>query len=143
MSDLFRKTVPVWLCPDCHRSTIAPVEDTYGYVFCPEPDCNAELHHCVARDATWVTVAVYSVGRGYGGPEEGGWWYDIGSLIPGTQRSFTDEDQPQAEVYRDAMLHRYARDDDWRTRGDERFVVRVYYESNAPGGYPSVQPRYC
>lgn len=26
-------------------------------------------------------VAVYSVGLMYGGPEEGGWWYDAGELV--------------------------------------------------------------
>jgi hypothetical protein len=28
---------------------------------------------------TWAVV--YEVGRNYGGPEEGGWWYDTGKLI--------------------------------------------------------------
>lgn len=27
----------------------------------------------------WVTV--YAVGRKYGGPEEGGWWYDTGRVV--------------------------------------------------------------
>lgn len=27
----------------------------------------------------WL-VSVYSVDRAYGGPEEGGWWYDTGQL---------------------------------------------------------------
>lgn len=26
-------------------------------------------------------VAVYDCGQRYGGPEEGGWWYDAGSLV--------------------------------------------------------------
>jgi hypothetical protein len=26
-------------------------------------------------------VAVYETGREYGGPEEGGWWYDTGRLV--------------------------------------------------------------
>ena len=26
-------------------------------------------------------VNEYMVGKGYGGPEEGGWWYDVGTFI--------------------------------------------------------------
>lgn len=26
-------------------------------------------------------VNIYDVGQGYGGPEEGGWWYDVGHPI--------------------------------------------------------------
>lgn len=29
----------------------------------------------------FYTVAVYLVDRAYGGPEEGGWWYDCGQLV--------------------------------------------------------------
>lgn len=39
----------------------------------------------VASDQTktpqWWTVAVYLVDRAYGGPEEGGWWYETGELV--------------------------------------------------------------
>jgi hypothetical protein len=30
---------------------------------------------------TLFYVAVYLVDRAYGGPEEGGWWYDTGDLV--------------------------------------------------------------
>jgi hypothetical protein len=35
-------------------------------------------------------VAVYLVDRAYGGPEEGGWWYDCGELIR-IMRTFKNE----------------------------------------------------
>lgn len=134
MSVLYRNTVRVWSCSGCGRSTTSPLEDGYGSVHCPEEDCGAELSLCETRDARYVTVAVYSVGLAYGGPEEGGWHYHVGSLVPGTQRSFTDEDQSQAEVYQSAMLHRYR---------DEQTWVRVFCEEDAPAGFPRVRPRYC
>ena len=28
------------------------------------------------------TVAVFEVDRAYGGPEEGGWWFDYGQPLP-------------------------------------------------------------
>lgn len=31
------------------------------------------------------TVALYETNRAYGGPEEGGWWYDVGERVPGTE----------------------------------------------------------
>lgn len=143
MSDLFRNTVRVWRCPECGRSTTAPTEDGYGQDYCPEEDCGAELGRCDYRDARYVTVAVYSVSLAYGGPEEGGWHYHVGSLVPGTQRSFTDEDQSQAEVYQSAMLHRYREDEGWMRHQDERMQVHVFYEEPAPAGFPRVRPRYC
>jgi len=95
------------------------------------------------RDAEYVTVALYENDREYGGPEEGGWWYDVGTLIPGTQRSFLLEDAPQALVYRDTLVARYPYQRGWMSRGEICYVVRVWKERDAPKGYPEVRPRYC
>lgn len=40
--------------------------------------------------ATKFAVAVYMQDRAYGGPEEGGWWYDCGQLVR-TMRVFGNE----------------------------------------------------
>ena len=32
-------------------------------------------------DRTRYVVAFYEIDRRYGGPEEGGWWYDCGALL--------------------------------------------------------------
>ena len=37
-------------------------------------------------------VAIFELERAYGGPEEGGWWYDTGELKR-TVATFPDEDQ--------------------------------------------------
>lgn len=34
-----------------------------------------------ANEVAVIYVAVYDVTREFGGPEEGGWWYDSGTLI--------------------------------------------------------------
>lgn len=39
----------------------------------------------------FYTVAIFLVNRAYGGPEEGGWWYDYGVLI--------DDALPEAAEY--------------------------------------------
>jgi len=49
--------------------------------------------------ATPAFVSVYSHGQCYGGPEEGGWWYDVVKLV-GSRRFPTME---QAKAYLQAM----------------------------------------
>jgi hypothetical protein len=47
-----------------------------------DPDCIAAMAE-IAREANppLQCVAVYLEDRQYGGPEEGGWWYDAGELV--------------------------------------------------------------
>jgi len=43
-----------------------------------------------------LIVAIFTKKQTYGGPEEGGWWYDEGELVPEAQKYallFTDEDE--------------------------------------------------
>lgn len=40
-------------------------------------------------------VNLYLIDRGYGGPEEGGWWYDYGEFIE-TAAMFTREEEAYA-----------------------------------------------
>ncbi len=40
-------------------------------------------------------VNLYLIDRGYGGPEEGGWWYEYGEFIE-PAALFTDEDEALA-----------------------------------------------
>lgn len=86
------------------------------------------------RPAQWVSVAVYLKGRSYGGPEEGGWWYDTGERYDMTIRCFEDGDFPQVQAYVDMMKHRWA--------GPEWAVI-VYTEELPPASFPESTPRYC
>ena len=138
MNDLFNRTVPVYTCPVCLTKTSTPHTDGYDDDYCTNESCRAVLPGPEMRDAEYVTVALYENDMAYGGPEVGGWWYDVGTLIPGTQRSFLAEDAPQALIYRDTLCARYP-----YQRGDVSYVVRVWKEREAPKGYPSVRPRYC
>jgi len=40
-----------------------------------------------------ITLAVYEGGLAYGGPEEGGWWFWAGDLVPGTVRHADTEEE--------------------------------------------------
>lgn len=50
----------------------------------------------IVRTATHLTLTVYAVAQCWGGPEEGGWWYDWYSL-------------PEPEAMADLLGHRQAR----------------------------------
>jgi hypothetical protein len=143
MSDLFYRTIPVYKCLACGQNTSAPHTDGYDQDFCPDETCRGNLGPARMRDPEYVTVALYEIDREYGGPEEGGWWYDVGTLIPGTQRSFLAEDAPQAQVYVDTLAARYPYQRGWISRGEVSYVVRVWKEREAPAGFPRVRPRYC
>lgn len=47
----------------------------------------------VTAPAQVYGIAVYQLYRNYGGPEEGGWWYDSGQLERTTKRVFVDIDE--------------------------------------------------
>ncbi len=50
-------------CPHCNNEEELEIKDKMGY--CPE---------CTKHHELWINV--YEVTRHYGGPEEGGWWYN-------------------------------------------------------------------
>jgi len=89
-------------------------------------------------------VAFYSIDREYGGPEEGGWWYDSGSLV----RVFAVT-KSKSQAYRMAgrandLLHQQQRQ--LPSIGSvmyagNRFGARVY-RNQAPEHFPSVTPHY-
>lgn len=85
-------------------------------------------------------VNVYEVDRIYGGPEEGGWYYDAGQLI--TSRQVPVD---QAESVRDALEREYpkgtGRNASWSvcySGGD----YRVWIESAPGADYPAETPHY-
>lgn len=85
----------------------------------------------------FMFVNVYEVWREYGGPEEGGWCFDAGSLVKSRQVSESDveatvsklaEEYPNTGKYCSVIY----------TGGDYR--IRV--ESEPGADYPAVTPHY-
>lgn len=84
-------------------------------------------------------VAIYLCDRAYGGPEEGGWWFDTGELIR-VHRVFGSADAAQRRCERlnrrlDATINRGRRpissvlsDGQYRAEVRENFVPRHYPE---------------
>lgn len=89
-------------------------------------------------------LAVYEVNRAYGGPEEGGWWYDCGELarVLGVRRS---EDDAYALARRLngwlARLQSGRREVSSVIYDGGRYAVEVY-EHKPPAFYPAERPRY-
>lgn len=96
------------------------------------------------------TVSVYLVDKAYGGPEEGGWWYEYG--IPQDYSEFvqlreTFVNLEEAERYRvnlqvllDQQYNRY-RPDINSVLSDGVFRVVIDTDCD-PAEYPSTKPRY-
>lgn len=89
-------------------------------------------------------VAFYAVDRAYGGPEEGGWWYDTGELVR-LHALFRSEDAAiraaaRASRLLDLVQRGHARVDSVLYAGG-RFRACVY-ERQAPAHFPDTRPRY-
>ncbi len=84
-------------------------------------------------------VCVYDVGREYGGPEEGGWWYDTGDPMWETAAAFATE----AEAVKYADLLRA----DFPPTGRRSSVLggddyNVEISRELPAFYPAERPHY-
>lgn len=92
-------------------------------------------------------VAVYDVALAYGGPEEGGWWYDCGSLVR-IVKTFKSRDK--AAAYRNRLNAKLKSRDFGPNVGMRpkssvlsagEYEAQVW-EGTAPAGYPDRRPRY-
>ena len=93
---------------------------------------------------TVYVVAVYLCDRAYGGPEEGGWWYDTGEMAR-IIRTFKDEDRAEAYATRmnsllNATINKGRRDIS-SVLSDGKYYAEVH-KNIAPHHYPERRPHY-
>lgn len=126
-------------CPDCDRDwTSAEIRvDGYGDHRCPE--CGCEVSLSGERDATFWSVAIYDTSRQYGGPEEGGGYYDAGTLTE-LNKIRVFEDLAEAEAYLDGLWDELGAE---TQRGDTRVVAMGWTERLPARHWPEARPRYC
>lgn len=94
--------------------------------------------------ATTYVLAFYEIDRAYGGPEEGGWWFDCGQLVR-IVRTFKSEEK----AYRAARrangwldrLQKHVRDVGSVAYDGGRYAAEVH-EDFAPAHYPDQRPHY-
>jgi hypothetical protein len=89
-------------------------------------------------------VGIYNVDMAYGGPEEGGWYYDTGSLKRAL-RIFPSEDQAYAFACRAnrllKYLERHKRPVSSAAYNGDRHYVEVH-ANELPRYYPKELPHY-
>ncbi|KKW90308.1 hypothetical protein [Sphingobium chungbukense] len=90
-------------------------------------------------------VALYEIDRAYGGPEEGGWWFDTGELVRLLALAPT-EARAQALAERANRLldrlQRHRRHVDSVLYDGGRFTA-IVYEWTAPAAFPETRPQYA
>lgn len=112
----------VYRCQECEHQSEDPE-------YCPR--CKGdEMIFDHTRPAQWVSIALYSLDRVYGGPEEGGWYYDAGTRWDETLRCFDSSDFEAAEAYMRTLPN----------NSENR--PRLYCETVAPKAFPETRPRY-
>jgi hypothetical protein len=99
---------------------------------------------------TWWSVAVFMVDRAYGGPEEGGWWYDYGYPVKDAEmapllRIFNDEDK--ARAYRNELQTKLDAEMNVGRVGigsvlSDGVYQAVVTDDDYPKAYPSERPRF-
>lgn len=130
------------LCPVCGidpEDTLHTLPlDLADHRFCRD---TGEVTRDENDDPVWF-VNVYEVDRVYGGPEEGGWYYDAGRLMATYQISGTYDDADE--------LREQIRDGEWESTGNSGSVTYsggdydLEITLGAPGAefYPEERPFY-
>jgi hypothetical protein len=88
-------------------------------------------------------INAYLVDSQYGGPEEGGWWYDSGEPVASIPipNQMSDHDLGErADVVRRGLLHLAGDDDRHKVNGGPDLVVRL--EDEFAKEYPEERPHY-
>ena len=98
---------------------------------------HTESEPALPRPAEWWSVAVYETDIAYGGPEEGGWYYDCGTWTE-KHKTRIFEDYEAAIAYAESLrlwmkAEGYPRD----------FRVCSYTEQMPEAYFPAERPYYC
>ena len=92
-------------------------------------------------------VAVYLADRAYGGPEEGGWWYDCGELVRVVRLFRTEESACEYARRLNRKLRsrrvgpNVGRREKWSMASDGEYEAHAYTDF-APQCFPDRRPHY-
>lgn len=101
----------------------------------------------IARQRGWWYVNVYLTNQQYGGPEEGGWWYDIGEAeesfkFTSEEESHIKRDELEAELKNpDAQFSNVGRLPTSSVNCDGWYEIRI--QRHPARSYPDHTPHYC
>lgn len=107
-------------------------------------DCDGIPKRTIEAPPKAFIVSVYLVDQAYGGPEEGGWWYETGELVR-MVRIFKNEKSAYRFCVRlndrlRATLNKGRREIS-SVLSDGRYAADVH-EDRAPEHYPAQRPHY-
>jgi hypothetical protein len=96
-----------------------------------------------------VWVNIYEVDRAYGGPEEGGWYFDTGEVFESKKFSWHGNKERGLAHYEKAIEYASQKAEELKKSDEKvfnpyyrkRFRVDVAFTEGA--NYPEVAPRYC
>ena len=154
-------TATVFKCNKCgHEATTDRLnwDDEYERYDCPGVDddtfgpCDGKMEYLKEIPAEYVSIGLYETHRAYGGPEEGGWYYDAGTLCHATLRNFTPEhwgkdhkDAGHAQWYYN-VLKGMAEERNAANRKDIfnelRYHASLMVNTTLPAHYPPKRPQY-
>jgi len=126
-------------CEDCGSSS-CEAETTWC------PSCGLDYHadrlrcpRCGVTPGKYTHVNVYAVTRHYGGPEEGGWWYNAGEPVASIALTEDDDaDQVAAAVERKYID--LSEGDIYLVLGGVQIEVHKQYHFAKP--WPETRPHY-
>lgn len=136
-------------CRHCKQAREAHTDQ----VVCPTNDADAvEAYHNDGDPDYWTRyqaeypryLNVYRVEQSYGGPEEGGWWFDTGEPL----ESVVVDSKEQEEQIHAVLKTRYAPDPDDRERSRGRtsaaggYDISICTEYQFAQFFPQEKPRY-
>jgi hypothetical protein len=125
--------------------TINRLDNIFGAAANRTAEEELELTPTPVYENRW-TVCIYQVDRHFGGPEEGGWWYDSGNLFRLVSVEKTREAAYAKCVRANHLLHLVRR----KTSRTDRFSMAYQgndFEFEAHQGlphvhFPEVRPHY-
>ena len=94
-----------------------------------------------------IYINAYLVGNAYGGPEEGGWWYDYGTPLASVPMEVADiklaHETPEVIALKEKLIAMF-KDQEWghmhSAGGGE--AVRAWVEEAPAAPYPEEKPHY-
>ena len=98
-------------------------------------DADSRLEGALERP---IYINVYHVTRHYGGPEEGGWWYNAGQLVESVETTVGDADRVRVELHE---KHNHKNEGDiYSVLGG--VLVEVTPEDHPGADWPAERPHY-
>jgi hypothetical protein len=108
-------------------------------------DCSdASLHLCREGGVTTMYVAAYRTSQCFGGPEEGGWYYEHGEPVAAVPITVTYRwiDRGERRLYPEVSIDEYERVRKLLEETLGYVDLRVCLENMWPTEYPRFRPHY-